>query len=106
MRPRALRLVFFICAAAAAMGLAWADDNDERERLRIMRGAVERGQAKPLTEVLEIARKAHPGEVVGVEFEMKGGNWVYEVKIADKTGHLVEVYVNAVDGNVLSIKEK
>lgn len=108
MRLPAPRFVFCVCAIIAATGLAWADDDDkeEREQLQIMRGAVERGEAKPLTEILEAARQAHPGDVVGVDFEMQDNNWIYEVKIADKTGHLVEVHVDAVNGKVLAIEEK
>ncbi len=108
MRLPALRCVCCICALVAATGLAWADDDDkeEREQLQIMRGAVERGQAKPLAQILEAAQKVHPGDVVGVDLETQDSTWIYEVKIADKTGHLVEVHVDAVNGEVLTIEEK
>ena len=67
----------------------------------MMRSAVERGEAKPLSEILQIASAAHPGEVVGVEFEAKGKSWVYEIKVADKAGRLVELHISAANSSVL-----
>jgi uncharacterized membrane protein YkoI len=46
-----------------------------------------------------------PGEVVGVEFEREHGRWVYEFKIIDSGGRLLEVYVDAKTGTVLSTEE-
>ncbi|HML28980.1 MAG TPA: PepSY domain-containing protein [Hyphomicrobium sp.] len=107
MRRFGITLIAILAGASAVVGYARADDDDEeRQQIQIMRGAVERGEAKPLAEILDIARRARPGEVVGVEFETKGKSWIYEVKIADKTGHLVELHVNAVNGQILKIEEK
>lgn len=91
------------------IGHVLADDDDgeeERQQLEVMREAVERGEAKSLSEILEIARKSRSGEVVGVEFEMKGRMWIYEVKIAEKTGRIVELHVNAATGQILKVEEK
>ena len=109
MSPIRIYISAVLILVTAYVSRASADDDDgaeERQQLQIMRDAVERGQAKSLTEILEIARKSHPGEVVGVEFEMKGTTWIYEVKIAEKTGRIVEMHVNAADGQILKVEEK
>jgi uncharacterized membrane protein YkoI len=45
------------------------------------------------------------GEVVGVEFEREDGQWIYEFKVIDRRGRLLEVYVDAQTGEVLSMEE-
>lgn len=109
MRSSAAKFVAILAfALTAANATSWAEDDDEEERhqLQMMRSAVERGEAKPLSEILQIASAAHPGEVVGVEFEAKGKSWVYEIKVADKAGRLVEIHISAANGQVLNTEEK
>lgn len=55
-----------------------------------------------LDSAISIALKEVPGEVVKVEFE-KG---MYEIKIRTGEGRVVEVYVDARDGNIIKRKEK
>jgi uncharacterized membrane protein YkoI len=56
-------------------------------------------------ELLERLKTRGPGEVVGVEFEHEDGKWVYEFKVIDNRGRLLEVYVDAKTGAVLSMEE-
>jgi uncharacterized membrane protein YkoI len=56
-------------------------------------------------ELLERLKTQVPGEVVGVEFEREDGKWVYEFKVIDDRGRLLEVYVDARTGAVLSMEE-
>ena len=63
------------------------------------------GEARPIAELLEQLENQVPGEVVGVEFEREHGRWVYEFKIIDSGGRLLEVYVDAQTGTVLSMEE-
>ena len=41
------------------------------------------------------------GEIVGVSFERKQDIWLYEFKVVEPGGRLVEVYVDAASGRVL-----
>ena len=80
----------------------WEDDDRSYDRAR---RAVDRGEARPIAELLEKLKTQVPGEVVGVEFEKEQGQWVYEFKIIDNNGRLLEIYVDAQSGEVLSIEE-
>lgn len=80
----------------------WEDDDHAYDRAR---RAVDQGEARPIAELLERLKTQVPGEVVGVEFEHEHGKWVYEFKIIDGGGRLLEVYVDAQTGIVLSMEE-
>ena len=80
----------------------WEDDDHAHDRAR---QAVDRGEALPIAELLKRLKTGYPGEVVGVEFEREHGRWVYEFKIIDSGGRLLEVYVDAQTGTVLSTEQ-
>ena len=80
----------------------WEDDDHAYDRAR---RAVDRGETLPIAELLERLKTQVPGEVVGVEFEREHGIWVYEFKVIDARGRLLEVYVDAETGAVLSMEE-
>lgn len=100
-----LRTILFSCALAAVVipaGEAKADLRDH-DAVRL---AVERGEIRPLVEILAIVRARLPGQVTGVEIERKAGRWVYELRVADAKGRLFEVYVDARTGEIERVKEK
>ena len=72
-----------------------ARDHDQGRR------AVERGEALPLTDILARVRPGLGGEVVGVSFERKRDRWVYELKVIESGGRLVQVYVDAASAEIL-----
>lgn len=80
----------------------WEDDDHAYDRAR---RAVDRGEALPIAELLERLKTRVPGEVVGIEFTREHGRWVYEFKIVDDSGLLLEVYVDAKTGKILSMEE-
>jgi uncharacterized membrane protein YkoI len=80
----------------------WEDDDHAYDRAR---RAVDRGESLPIVELLERLKTQVSGEVVGVEFEREHGKWVYEFKLIDTSGRLVEVYVDAHTGKVLLMEE-
>jgi uncharacterized membrane protein YkoI len=71
-----------------------------------VRRAVERGDIRPLAEILAAVRGRLPGDVVGVEVEQKNGRWLYEFRVVDRNGRLFEVYVDARTARIEQIKEK
>jgi uncharacterized membrane protein YkoI len=89
-------------ALSSDYGRHWEDDDHAYDHAR---RAVDRGEARPIAELLEQLENQVPGEVVGVEFEREHGRWVYEFKIIDSEGRLLEVYVDAQTGTVLSMEE-
>ena len=82
-------------ALAASPAIAGNDEHDSARR------AVERGEALPLVDVLAKVRRELGGEIVGVSFERKQDHWLYEFKVVEPGGRLVEVYVDAASGRVL-----
>jgi uncharacterized membrane protein YkoI len=103
--------VLALLVALAGASPATADD-DERERdedhhqREAVRQAVERGEVKSLLEVLHAVKPELPGEVIGVEIEREGAAWVYEFRVADEKGRLLEVYVDAATAKILKTEEK
>jgi uncharacterized membrane protein YkoI len=96
---RALALALSVLIGSAAPA-AYARDHDAA------RGAVEAGEARPLNEILKIVEDKLPGEIVRVKFERENGLWVYEFRVVNGQGRLLEVYVDARSGEITRIKEK
>lgn len=90
-------LVLAVCAGPALSG-----DNDH-DRVRI---AVERGELKPLQDILVAVRDRLPGEIAGVKAERKNGRWFYEFRVAGQRGRLYDVYVDGLTADIARIKEK
>lgn len=101
-----------LLALLACCGAAVADDDhdDARERDHDrqdqLREAVERGEIKPLSDVLRLVKPKLPGEIVGVEAEHKSGVWIYELRILDSQGRVFDAHVDAATANITDIEEK
>lgn len=108
-----LWLVLLALIGAAASAVAIADDDDERneddgydyegdhERAR---RALERGEIRPLDELLQTVTSTIPGDIVDIEFENEDGVWVYEFYVIDRSGNLLEVFVDARSGDIIKIE--
>ena len=68
------------------------------------RHALERGEIRPLEEILPAVRARFPGEIAKIELEREHGVWVYEFKVIDPTGHLLEIEVEARSGEVIEVE--
>lgn len=88
---RALLLAF----AVAALALSPAAAEDCKRNQDCALEAFQRGEIKPLSEVLAVARARLPGEVVKIELEREDGIWVYEIKILTASGRVREIEINA-----------
>ena len=78
------------------MALAMADDDHERAR-----AALQRGEVLPLAEILARVQAELAGEVIATELEREHRRWVYELKLIDPVGRIVELEVDAADGRIL-----
>ncbi|PZA10592.1 peptidase [Rhodopseudomonas palustris] len=104
-------LAFAAVIAAAPMPSApvFAHDHgahDRRHDHDQARLAVERGEIRPLAELLAMIRGKLPGEITGVEIERHHDQWLYEFIVVDKGGRLYEVYVDALSGEIRRTREK
>jgi uncharacterized membrane protein YkoI len=90
MSVRALIALCLLAGAAAA-----DEDSDRAYR------ALERGEVRPLAEILAALERRVEGEIVGVEFESEDGRHVYEFEVITPAGRLLEIYVDAATGAIL-----
>jgi uncharacterized membrane protein YkoI len=98
--PALLMAALVAIGPGAAPAVARDHDHDAARR------AVERGEIRPLAEILAAVRSQLPGDVVGVGIEQKNGRWLYELRVVDRRGRLFEVYVDARTARIEQIKEK
>jgi len=68
--------------------------------------ALQSGQVLPLTKVLALVEKTHPGQAMEVELESEGGQWQYEIKLLQPNGRLMKLKVDARTGEVLKRKTR
>ena len=109
LHPINIFVVVLMLAAAATR--AMGDDQEresetDRSERETVRAAVERGELKSLSVVLQAVRPKLRGEVVGIEIEREQGVWIYEFRVADDKGQLFDVYVDAATAQILKTKEK
>ena len=71
----------------------------------VARRALQEGRARPLADILAIAKDNIRGEVIGVELEERAGAMVYELKVLRPNGELVELYLDALTAAVLKQDE-
>ena len=95
-----------VCLCAAGLPLTQAaqaahDDEEGYHDHDRARRAVERGEAKPLSDILLQVRPALGGEVAGVAFHRNAGRWVYEFRVIAAGGQMTEVYVDAGTAEIL-----
>ncbi|TDR88172.1 PepSY domain-containing protein [Enterovirga rhinocerotis] len=90
-------LVILLACLVLPATAARAVDQDAARR------AMQRGEIRPLDQVLAAARAAVPGDVVSVELERKKGRWLYELKILTPAGKRREVKI---DARTLAILDK
>ncbi len=100
-----LRLSSLLLGAALTILVPLAAFADRADQDAV-RHAVERGEIRPLADILAQVRDRLPGEVVGVEIDEKKGRWLYEFRVVAQDGRLFEVYVNARTGEIERTREK
>lgn len=101
------RKLLSACLVAAAALVSERGIADKRELTHeALRRAVEKGEVRPLTDIIAGLRGKLPGDIVGVEVEDKDGRWIYEFRVISSKGQLFDVYVDAASGSIQRIKEK
>lgn len=71
---------------------SWEPDHDRAKRAR------ERGEIRPLEEILPMVRERFPGEVAQIELEREHGVWIYEFKVLNPAGRLLDIKIDAATG--------
>ena len=82
----------------AAIAVARADDVSDSARAR---AALERGEIKPLADILAAVEQRYEGRVIETELEECQGRWIYEFKLLPPTGRIFKVRVDAATGRFI-----
>lgn len=101
-RLPALAAALVLWLSAGVSAVADDDREEDHERARL---AVEHGEAMPLVEILAAVGPRIDGEIVATEFDQEDGTWVYEIKFIDRSGRLIELYVDARTATILGAEE-
>ncbi|NEX20170.1 peptidase M4 [Thiorhodococcus mannitoliphagus] len=96
LKPLGFGLILATLATPCVAGPGGHDHDHDRAR-----HARERGEVRPIEEILAATRAAVPGEIIGLELEREHGHWVYEIKVITQDGRLLEVMVDGADARVL-----
>ena len=88
------------CFGTAAMSRDGRDSDQERAR-----NAFERGEILPITEILEVALRHLPGDVIEVDLDFEDDYISYEIDVLTATGRVREIEIDARTGAVLDIDD-
>lgn len=98
-----------LCAAAPT---AWADSKPRRyeaqREIEVQQDEaldlLKRKEFKPLSEVLAVAEKTIPGQVVRVKVKRVNGTMAYELKIISTEGNVREIYIDPTNLTILKVE--
>ena len=94
MNARRAALLCLIAVLAGAPVSASEDADRARQ-------ALEKGEIRPLEEILRAAREAVPGDVVAVDLKRDDGRWRYKLRILGADGKRRTVKVDAGSAKIL-----
>lgn len=92
-------------ATTSSQSGSHSNGRSDSDKLNRVRDAVRGESLMPLWMIKArvIAQFGH--QIIATEIEEKNGKrWVYEFKVIDRRGRLLEVYIDAHDGRVLEVK--
>ncbi|MGB1110820.1 MAG: PepSY domain-containing protein [Gammaproteobacteria bacterium] len=98
---KALAGVLFTLALIHPLWPASASDYGEEDHERAHQ-ALKRGEVTPMAELLNKLEPHMTGELIGVELEKEHGRWLYEFKLIEPDGRIMELEVDAKSGEILS----
>jgi uncharacterized membrane protein YkoI len=104
-----MRFTLIIVSLMAAFVLPFGETARAQSgghRQNELRRDVERGEVRPLSEILAAVRQKFSGEVVKVEVERHDGRWMYELRVLADNGRILEIHVDARTAAVERVKEK
>ncbi|MGB7334513.1 MAG: PepSY domain-containing protein [Salaquimonas sp.] len=76
----------------------------EQRKLGALRDAVRKQKILPFSKLKSIVVERFGANIVDVEIEREDGQWIYEFKVISQSGRLVEVYLNAETGRIISVE--
>ncbi len=71
-----------------------------------VRSLQQRGAILSLQQILERARRYHPGKVLETELQQKGERYIYEIELVDAQGQVWEMKFDAGSGELLKQEQE
>lgn len=96
-----LRAILLILAMAIVP--AHADDDDDRKQADRARQGALTGQIMPLSRLADAVLARYPGRLIEVELDSDDGIQVYEIKILQPDGRVLEMEVDAHTAAILEV---
>lgn len=94
-------IVFVGLILILSPGAGLADgDHDRAKQLK------EAGEILSLEQVIETAKRDHPGQLLEAELEEKKGRFIYELELLDEEGIVWELKYDAKSGELLKEKRE
>lgn len=103
MMPFARAIASVLLLMLVLPGPALADD-DHDDAQRAWRGA-NSGEFLPFARLARIALDRYPGRIVEAELDDDDGRVVYEIKILQRNGRVLDVELDARTGRILGVDE-
>lgn len=106
--PGAARYASWRWLACALLGVALALPTqvpaNERRDHELARQALLAGEILSLRAVLDAIEPHYPGDPIEIEFERDDGRFLYEIKLLQANGRILELEVDAATGRVLDVE--
>jgi uncharacterized membrane protein YkoI len=100
MRRRTLFLT--LAAASLCPAILFAGGPaEEAGDSALARTALERGDIRPLADILAAVEARYEGRVIATGLQCRAGRWIYEFKLLPPTGRLFKVRVDASTGRLI-----
>lgn len=94
-------IVFVVLILILSPGAGLADgDHDRAKQLK------EAGEILSLEQVIEKAKRDHPGQLLEAELEEKKGRFIYELELLDQEGIVWELEYDAKSGELMKEKRE
>ena len=76
----------------------------EPTEAELARAAVERGEIRPLADILAEVEARYEGQVIATDLEHLHERWIYEFKLLPPTGRMYKVWVDASSGRLVATR--
>ncbi len=93
---QAFSIIFLSLVLLCGARASFAEEDHETARR-----AVERGELLPLSQILAVAQKRHPGRVLEVDLDREKGRYLYEIEILLQDAQVIELTYDGRTGELL-----
>jgi uncharacterized membrane protein YkoI len=104
MRPRLPIAIALLAAAAPFLSTPSQADGRKDDAERALRES-RAGEIMPFARLAQIVLERYPGRVVEADLDEDDGRMIYEIRILQGNGRVLEVEVDAATGRILDVDE-